>query len=216
MTFSMICSAALAAVTPVFVNHNSVKGSVKVMTNQVAWSEKVERRVADGRYALFVIPVSAEYPDFELKATTNNYVKAAGEWEAFCPFYASTTFNGNTSWKADAFRLYVCYSKLNSDGDSRRWRRILNTVDDGLVGMELPATSVAVLVDPALLGRGQGSGWLSDGNADLVWNYVRISATGPEREVQSDEESPWLWRQVMPVKWYHDLPGWADQECYPH
>ncbi len=171
--------------------------------------------VAEKRYALFIIPATAEFPDFELKASTNNYAKADGEAEPFCPFYASSTFNGNTTWKGDAFRLYACYSKLNSDGDARRWRRILNTLDNGVASLDLPATAFAVIVDPDLLGRGQGDAWLSDANEELVWNYLRISNSHPETEVEDDDTSPWLWRPIMPVRWYSKLPAWANQKPYP-
>ena len=171
--------------------------------------------VAEKKYALFIIPATAEFPDFELKASTNNYAKADGEAEPFCPFYASSTFNGNTTWAGDAFRLYACYSKLNSDGDARRWRRILNTLDRGVASLDLPATAFAVIVDPALLGRDQGDAWLSDANDELVWNYLRISNSHPETEVEDDDTSPWLWRPIMPVRWYAKLPAWANQEPYP-
>lgn len=161
------------------------------------------------RFALFIIPVSAEYPDFELKATTNNYVKADGEYEAFCPFFASSSLNGTAGWPADSFRMYACYSKLNADGESRRWTRLGNTVDDEL---STNVATIAVIVDPTLMGRGQGYGWLSDHNDELIWNYIRINdIDGPEKEVPGDSSSPWLWRQVMPVKWYSRLPSWADQ-----
>lgn len=215
MNFSILASLMLAAVSPAFVNHNSMKGSVKVMTNQVEWAQKVEDKIAEKRYALFIIPATAEFPDFELKASNNNYAKADGEAEPFCPFYASSTFNGNTTWKGDAFRLYACYSKLNSDGDARRWRRILNTIDRGVASLDLPATAFAVIVDPALLGRDQGDAWLSDANDELVWNYLRISNSHPETEVEDDDTSPWLWRPIMPVRWYSKLPAWANQEPYP-
>lgn len=212
---STFASVMLAVVVPQYVSHNSMKGSVKVMTNQVAWAEEVKDRLSVRRYALFVIPVSEEFPDFELKASTNNYAKAEGETEPSCPFYASSTFNGSSAWKGDQFRLYACYSKLNADGDARRWRRILNTVDRGMATNGLPATAFAVIVDPALLGRGQGDGWLSDANDELVWNVLRISASHPETEDADDEQSPWMWRPLTPARWYAKLPEWAEQEPYP-
>ena len=214
MNFSILASLMLAAVSPAFVNHNSMKGSVRVMTNQVEWAAKVEDAVAEKRYALFIIPATAEFPDFELKASTNNFTHS--DFNSRAVFYCSSTLNdgGISGATGDSMRLYVCYTRLAPNGDGRRWTRIKNTVDHGLADVDLAPSAFAVIIDPALLGGSFGSDWLSDANDELVWSYVRISdADGPELEADG-QPSRWRWFPTMPVRWYSKLPAWANQEPY--
>lgn len=203
--FALLTTTLSAAVEPLYTPMWNVPGNVDVMTNICEWASAK-------RYALFLIhlnPNSASHPfsDIELKATTNNYYGSS------MMFYCASSVNGdpersgNPQWNHDWCRIYVLTSKV--DSDVRRWKRIRNTTDLGSYNPR----EMAIIVDPSsqYLRRGQGSAWLKESNDELIWSYVRITASGPEMDEGGTKQ---LWRPTMPVKWYATLPEWANQTSY--
>jgi len=213
---AVMCHAAFSAYQFSTIT-NSATGA-KVTTTLVpdgtavatalAVQEAIEEAVGQPKkYPLFIINLNPselrDWKHFELKATTNNFVGADASNMLF--FNASTTNGTNDEGVVvhDWARLYIL-SKL-VDTDVRKWTRIRNT---GELNGYAP-TEVAVIVDPAyLFRRGQGSEWLSEANKELVWSYTRIGDTLPEK----DQNGNLAWRPIMPVKWYSDIPDWADQD----
>ena len=159
------------------------------------------------RYPLFVIDLNPDKTRFwnhiELKATTNNYRTAHQNML----FFMGTTTNGtntdDTVFIHDWCRLFILSRRVSSD--VRKWIRIRNTGDlNGYAPLAL-----AIIVDPSMFRRNQGSEWLYEGNEELVWSYVRIGL----QDVETDQDGVQCWRPVMPVKWFAEgeLPAWANE-----
>lgn len=167
----------------------------------------VESAVVSNRYPLFIIDLNPGeariWQHIELKATTNNFDNANANNMIF---FTSTTCNEDdpANWgltfNYDWCRIYMLSKRT---GDVRSWTRIYNTGElDGYAPSEL-----AIIVDPSLFKRGQGSDWLYEGNNELVWSYVRIHTD----EGETDPDGKGSWRPIMPVKWFDEIPKWADE-----
>ena len=57
--------------------------------------------------------------------------------------------------------------------------------------------------------------WLHEANNDLMWTYVRstdgiVEISGQVRE-QDAGGGDFLWRPIVPVRWFDSLPEWAKQ-----
>ena len=173
---------------------------------------------APKRIAMFIVPVNQKpqinsfnsYPayGFELKATTNNFARAANE-AAKLQFYAQSEIAdtgspaSGSSLGIDRMKLYM--TTTNETSDIRSLDRIDNTIP--FVGKELQ--EVVVLVDATCLVRHpeDNGAWLSEDNEDLTWCYLRDDANdGVETCYDSDRP---LWRPIAPVKWFRELPSWA-------
>lgn len=205
-------------IVPILSNTNitfTVDGTdLIIRTNNVevwhSWKASQPASAPVKRYALFIIhlnPNSASHPfsDIELKATVNNYYGDSMK------FYCASVANGdpargdNPPWEHDWCRLYILSSKV--DTDVRRWKRIRNTADLETYNPR----DLAIIVDPDLFRRGQGSDWCAESNDELIWSYVRITPSGAEMDEGGTKQ---LWRPTMPVKWYTSLPAWANQESW--
>ena len=157
------------------------------------------------RYPLFVIDLNPGETRFwnhiELKATTNNY---ASSHDNMLYFMGTTTNGTNTDdvvFIHDWCRLFILSKR--ADSDIRKWVRIRNTGDlNGYAPLAL-----AIIVDPSMFRRNQGSEWLYEDNEELIWSYVRIGI----EDAETDQDGRPCWRPVMPVKWYWRLPKWADE-----
>ncbi|MBQ6338583.1 MAG: hypothetical protein IJI36_05495 [Kiritimatiellae bacterium] len=135
---------------------------------------------APKRIAMFIVPVNQKpqinsfnsYPayGFELKATTNNFARAANE-AAKLQFYAQSEIAdtgspaSGSSLGIDRMKLYM--TTTNETSDIRSLDRIDNTIP--FVGKELQ--EVVVLVDATCLVRHpeDNGAWLSEDNEDLTW-----------------------------------------------
>ena len=174
---------------------------VDVRFDGLATVEDVRR---GGRYPLLLIDLNPGetrlWNGIELKATTNNFDGASS-----VVFLGATARNGTTAGNPTAldwFRLFVLSQRAGSD--ARRWTRVKNTGEmDGYAPLAL-----AIVVDPELLKRGQGDGWLYEGNRELVWSYLRIGID----QTETDQDGRQCWRPAMPAKWYAELPDWANEE----
>ena len=160
------------------------------------------------RYPLFIMDLNPGeeriWNGIELKATTNNYSASTA---SNMIFFTATSVNGLTpaehelSFDYDWCRLFILSRRASSD--IRRWVRITNTGDlNGYAPL-----SIAIIVDPSMLKRGQGDGWLHEGNDELIWSYVRIGLSDTEK----DQDGQQCWRPAMPVRWYRQLPQWANE-----
>lgn len=49
--------------------------------------------------------------------------------------------------------------------------------------------------------------WLKSTNDELVWTYIRATADGAK---ETDKDNRPLWHPIAPVKWFKQLPKWAD------
>lgn len=181
-------------------------GAGKVtITNQPIRVDKIIGNLR--RYPLFIIDLnpgeSRIWQHLELKATTNNFDNANADNMIF---FTSTTCNEDNpgawglNFNYDWCRIYMLSKRT---GDVRSWTRIYNTGElDGYAPSEL-----AIIVDPTLFKRGQGAEWLYEGNNELVWSYVRIHYD----EGETDPDGKGSWRPIMPVKWFDEIPKWADE-----
>lgn len=191
---AILTSALCGAYTAAAADPSRTANQAWVLS-QIAASQR-----ADGRYPLFLLnlnPGEARvWNGVELKATTNNF-------DSSLVFFAASATNGDNPsvFNRDWCRLFVLTRR--ADSDIRRWVRIKNTAAlDGYAPLVL-----AVLVDPDLLRRGQGTAWLRESNANLVWSYTRIGLASSE----TDQDGRACWRPAMPVRWYATLPEWANQ-----
>lgn len=186
---------------PAIVSNTVTKGYVENLGIEVG--------VDTNRHALFVIDLNPGeariWNGIELKATTNNFaVTESGEGMLF---YCPTIINGvkgelgpyNVGTN-DWCRLFVLSKR--ADSDIRRWTAISNTAD--LLGYA--PLSLAVLVSQDKLRRVADKDWLYEGNKELIWSFVRISD-----EPETDQDGRQCWRPIMPVKWYDELPDWANK-----
>ena len=165
------------------------------------------------RIALFLVDVNdaadGVYCGFELKASTNNFTHATNE-DVRLQFYAQSeiadTGEGATpgnSLGIDRMMLFTGTSAGTED--VRAWTRIPNTVEWSGKPMRM-----AVLVDASCLVRHpeDGGDWLSEGNEELVWCYLRNRALSPPYEREGSTAHS-LWRPIQPARWYSSLPEWA-------
>ena len=144
----------------------------------------------------------------ELKATTNNFGTAGIEGMTF---FCATTINGDHTLYQGVYpdwcKIFVL--DYNADSDVRRWKAISNTADLAINGKS--TGTLVIIVDPELLQRNQGTEWLYEGNDELIWSYVRIGTAEPETTSDGRQR----WRAIMPVRWYRQLPAWANQGVAP-
>ena len=164
------------------------------------------------QYPMFIIDLnpdgSNKWFHVELKATTNNFGTAGIEGMTF---FCATTINGAHSLYQGVYpdwcKIFVL--DYNADPDVRRWKAISNTADLAIDGKS--TGTLVIIVDPELLQRAQGTEWLYEGNDELIWSYVRIGDAEPERTSDGRQR----WRAIMPVRWYRQLPVWANQGVTP-
>ena len=205
MRHKILILAALLATT-VFADRTANQGWVT--ENFV--SRTNEWKLAERRHALFIIDLNAEnagkWRSFELKASTNNFISAAGETGKLCFWscsdeadgYSDTTVPLNRSRGQDGMRLYWLTKRGAAGRDGRSWSKIGTTLD--LTGAN--PKMLAVLVSPDLCFDG---GWLGEENEEVVWCYTRGDASGSEKDTNGEV----LWHPIQPVKWFRDLPEWA-------
>ena len=168
-----------------------------------------EWKLADRRYALFILDLNAEnagkWRSFELKASTNNFAQISGGEAANMVFWGCSD-------EADGYadgvnpilrdrgqdRMRLFWLTTRKGGDGRAWTKIPTTLD--LTGAN--PKYIAALVSPDLCFDGK---WLGEENEEVVWCYTRGDASGPEK----DTNGAVLWHPIHPVRWFHDLPEWA-------
>lgn len=215
VTASITNGLVTASITNGFVTASVTNGLAKASSVN-ALSNKVDQLSADKRYALLIIDLNPlgtahaattgtplpTYYSFELKGTTTNFGLSSGDT---MKFYGSSAANESATWSNhDSMRLYVLSKK--ADDDVRRWKRV-RTSEAG--GYQFAFSTIAVIIDSDLLNEEHKSDitWLSDKNDELIWSYVRFN----EQDYERDQSGNQVWRPIMPVKWYSQLPRWADQ-----
>ena len=205
---TMILVAALAATS--FADRTANQSWV----DRNYMSRTNEWKLAERRHALFVLDLNAEnggrWRSFELKASTNNFARVEGGGEAAnmvfwgCSDEADGYADGANPILADRgqdrMRLYWLTTRVAGGGsDGRAWTRIGTTLD--LAGAN--PKYLAVIVSPDLCFDGS---CLSEENEEIVWCYARADASGFER----DTNGVTVWHPVQPVRWFRDLPEWAN------
>lgn len=181
--------------------------------------------------AMFEIPINygtdGTFTDFELKATTNNYASASGEYVRL-QFYAQSEIANSGISIQDAIadgknenssidRMYIFETTSRHSGnsgytgDNRGYFYIKNTID-----WNFKPSTVIVLIDTSCLERHKENvpgQWLSNANEELIWSYTRYASNGGEvqREKESGTTSV-LWRPITPVKWFKEMPKWAIEQ----
>lgn len=173
------------------------------------------------RVAMFIIPVNATpdaatYMGFELKASTNNFAYAERQEYAYdegsgihLQFWGQSAIADTGANNVDKMWLFVetCYW-TSPFQDGRSYLALGNTAT-----FPFPLVSVIVLVDASCLIRNPDGNWLNEDNEELIWCYCRTRLNSPAYETE-DGTNP-LWRPIVPVRWYKDLPNWAREQVYP-
>lgn len=191
------------------------------VSNEVAHAEASS--LTNGwRYAMFILPMndvdsSPVWTEFEMKATTNNFDNGNIVMHAMSSFSDLTAANGHAltdQYQADAVRIYVqnipSYAfQVTNSVDNRAYHRIASTLD---MPPEWRVREYAVIVDPAMLHyvppAPDGSSWCDRENRDLVWIYFRAGSY----DAETDQDGKTLFHPVSPVRWFKELPEWADKE----
>lgn len=140
--------------------------------------------------AMFVLEAqndSIDFHGFELKCSTNNFNSAE--------FWSQSAYPADPS--TDGMRMFI--TGMNTD------RRKLTEIDGYNYLVYQAQKLVVVLVSIDECRRTDGK-WLYEGNDDLMWVWIRVTANGREVAPGSDNE---LWRPVAPAKWLSRLPSWA-------
>ena len=165
--------------------------------------------LTEKKYALFLIPVNlttnGTFNGFELKASTNNFLKARSS-EAEPQYYSQSEIADTgliTNPVVDRMWIFACTraTSPNFDGDVRSYYWITNTIE-----YTFHLETVAVLVDQNCLERYPESDWLKESNQDLMWSWARHR--NGEVGIYTDR----VWRPIMPVKWYEKCPNWAKDQ----
>ncbi len=168
-------------------------------------SAAVSALAAPKRYALFIVDVNCEtdgaFVGFELKGTTNNFSHAVSEDVRLQYYSQSEIADTGVEGHVDRMMLFVCTS--HDSEDVRSWTRIANTID-----FPHHLTRIAALVDVTCLERHPDVEWLRDDNEELIWCYLRNRANDPPVEYEQGTTTG-LWRTIVPVRWYRELPAWA-------
>lgn len=163
------------------------------------------------KYALFLIPVNlttnGTFNGFELKASTNNFLKA-GNPEAEPQYYSQSEIadmGSSTNTMVDRMWIFACTRATpNFDGDVRSYYWITNTM---LFKSHLE--TVAVLVEQSCLERHPDGDWLRESNQDLMWSWSR------HKSLENDASFERVWRPIMPIRWYERIPNWAWTQIPP-
>lgn len=171
-------------------------------------SDFISTLTAPKRYALFIVDVNCEtsgaFTGFELKGTTNNFSHAVSE-DVRLQFYSQSEIaDTGREGHIDRMMLFVCTS--HDSEDNRSWTRIPNTID-----FPHQLTRIAALVDVTCLERHPDGEWLRDDNEELIWCYLRDRPLDPPYEYEKGTTKS-LWRPIVPVRWYRELPAWARGE----
>jgi hypothetical protein len=180
------------------------------LTNDVGYV--TSSQLESSSYPMFIIDLNPDGENkwfhIELKATTNNFSTTG---LSGMTFFCATSINGDHTLYQGAYpdwcKIYVLDS--NADSDVRKWTAISNTTE--LATNDKSTGSLVIIVDPELLQREQGTNWLYEGNDELIWSYVRIGHSEPEKTSDNRQR----WRAIMPVRWYKKLPSWANQGVSP-
>lgn len=176
--------------------------------------------------AMFIIPVNystdGNFTDFELKATTMNFSHDTNEYERLI-FYSQSEFadvgvsldesQDNPNKSLDKMYLFVCTSHYMTgglySGDTRGYYYIKNTGSDWLYDL----TMVVVLIDVDCLKRHPYGNWLSNKNDELIWSYTRYIQNTSETKYEKEKGTQSvLWRPIVPVKWFKEMPQWAEDQ----
>lgn len=214
MTFLL---AALAVCTS-YADKTATQEYVnRIAAQTLQQSKTYVNQKLDRRYAMFIIPLNdkayigktGHYCHFELKASTNNFSSAAKFDDRMC-FYTHSAFADQEILDNDRVLLFINHGGV----DSRSYIRISNTLE-GMQSGYCPSAIIAI-VDASLLNPKHSDGtWLHEANNDLMWTYVRstdgiveISSQAREQDVGGGD---FLWRPIVPVRWFDSLPKWAKQ-----
>lgn len=154
------------------------------------------------RYAMFILPMkfhgdAVTYCDVELKASVANF-SAATDSTSRCTFWCHTSRVPTAT--NDSCRIYA----LNVQGeDARAWTRLEYASD---VPASEASPELVLIVSPDCCTRTNGR-WLYELNEEIVWSYVRCTASGREETARGAA----MWRPCAPARWFASLPAWAGE-----
>lgn len=183
----------------------SIDGSVlTISTNGVPlWSSSANRGGSGRakRYAMLIVPLNWDdvqryYTDIELKASTNNFTAARGHDTLV--FHCCSHLIGEPDWPDDDMRIYV---ENHPDEAKKRMYTAYTTRSDWY------PTHLICIIDASMCHFTQDHSWLDADNDELVWTYARGTLDGNE----VDDNGAILWRPIAPVRWFSELPAWANQ-----
>lgn len=161
-----------------------------------------------GTYPIFEIPLDGQhgYCDFELKASTNNFmrVSASNELDNIVYWYDSL---GNTfpeftqlAYKISDLHANVFFCNTGSHdamGDSRSYVQVSY---NSALGSQIDVTATnyqhTVLISPSHTVPG-ASEWMLPTNEKLIWVYRRRSVNAGERTASGRS----IWHPIYPVEW---------------
>ncbi len=154
------------------------------------WEGAVPELQADEyTFPVLVLELGGAWTDFELKASTNNFVSLAY-------YVMSSTTN---AWTTDPD--VAIYFTDDYSADVRKWRK---AVVGTSIGAQLadPVNSVVgyVAVCPSSAG-GAGTQWMSVRNPALVWSFVRYDGIGLEMNATGTKSR---WNLVTPSGWHRE------------
>lgn len=138
-------------------------------------------------YPVLLLELGGQWTDFELKASTNNF-------ESLVYYVQSSRTN---AFEDDAG--VAVYFTDDSAMDTRVWRRsaLATAIGDQL---EDPVNGEVgtVLVVPSHSGVASWQEWMSEGNEQLVWSYVRFDGIDLEKNASGTQPK---WNMVFPLQW---------------
>lgn len=151
------------------------------------------------QYPTFTIPLGGNYTDFELKATTVNYVGGAMVYFYHSPDPQKSAIPQQI-WtnRPDVFFTDSQYVKPGYPEENQRaWRRQSTTQSIAAMRTNGNSRISAAIITVRDLGT------INPGNAALVWSYCRMTSTGYEE----DPGGKSIWTPIVPT--------WINQPINP-
>ena len=179
-------------------------GKADVLTVGREWMETtvLTNVTVARRYAMFILPMkfhgdATTYCDVELKASVANFSADADPAER-CAYWCHTSRVPSAT--NDSCRIYA----LNAPGaDARAYTRLAYASD---VPASQASPELVLIVSPDVCTRTDGR-WLRELNEEIVWSYVRCTASGREETARGAA----MWRPCAPARWFSALPAWAGE-----
>ena len=137
-------------------------------------------------YPVFNLQMGGYWTDFEIKASTNNFVTLV--------YYYISSNNSVTNWDDSDTRTY--YTDDYSD-DVRRWIRATNHM---LIASQLISTNTVInniIFSPSRNMIGVDD-WMTSTNTKLVWSWVRFDGLDFEKNKDGTKQR---WNPIKPISW---------------
>ncbi len=199
---------SLAPDDPEGIKFKQIPGSTSIYTK--AQVDYILKNIdgAEKNYAMLVIPLnrtdSEDFVNFELKASTNNFIASVStnEWDKWTFWSIGSTADNTAVQRILRNDGMLLYHENGVGTDIRSYTYATNTI---LV--EGRVSSWVVIVDPSrCFTHLPAKDWLKSSNDELIWTYVRVYRSG---DYEKDDQGRYLWNPIVPAKWFKELPAWA-------